>query len=269
MLPLLTMLLLLKMQCLCIKLFRHLLCALFSIIFVAHAVAAETVLTVGDSITSGLKLNASRTVWECPPDGVITSSYYVCDGEDAENRGGYQPSTRTKIAALGVTADLYNWGFAGEGTRSILNRVSQAMNARAADYVFIMAGTNDLGTVSRGTIVRNLQYMIDAVCESGLTPVVGTITPRFDGASYNFSIQKINEELREYAESLNVPVAENYDALIGNFGAYHSGDYLHINDAGDEVMATQWANAFQTSGGACGRGIPAVTPIMQLLLLDE
>jgi lysophospholipase L1-like esterase len=216
-----------------------------------------------------LKRNASSTVWVCPPDGVTTSSFYVCDGDDAKNKGGYQPSARSKISAQGVSVDLYNWGFAGELSSQILGRVSQAMSARPAKYVFIMAGINDVGFgISSGSIAFNVRRMIDRVCERGLIPVLGLITPRFDGGSYNSKIQVINDAIREYAESLNVPVADNYNALIGNWNAYQSGDNLHIGNAGDSAMATQWASAFQYRAGAC-RAASAVPSTIQLLLLDE
>lgn len=225
--------------------------------------AALTILTVGDSITSGLKLNGPRTNWYCPADGVTASSFINCRGNGVLNRGGFQPDINQLFAQKGITANVYNWGFNGEESWQLVTRVTQAMNSRAADTVFIMAGVNDLNdNVSTQTTAFNVEMMIDRVKDRGLVPIVGTITPHLGESYYNPKILQINALIRASANNKKVAVAEHYQALITNWSAYNSGDGLHVNDSGDVVLATQWFAAYESSK----RLKTIITPILQLLL---
>ena len=226
--------------------------------------AELTILTVGDSITSGLKLNGSRTSFFCPADGVLTSSFYVCNGDAVLNRGGFQPDIVSLFAQRDISASTFNWGFAGEESWQIINRVTQAMNSRPADTVFFMAGVNDLNdNLSDETTAFNVVAMMDLVQERGLTPVVGTITPHLGQSSFNPKIVRINALIRAEANDRNIAVAENYQALIPNWGALNSGDGLHVGDAGDAIIAANWVEAFELS-----QTFNPITlaPILQLLL---
>ena len=226
-----------------------------------------SIITLGDSITSGLKRNAGGTVLYCPPDNVTTSGFYVCNGDDVKNIGGYQAAAKSQLASIGATADLYNWGFAGERSTDMVNRVTQAINGRPATYVFFMAGTNDLGIFSVGTTFFNLTVVLQSIIDAGLTPVVGTITPRFDNGAFDASIQIINDALVDYAEENNIAVADHYSAMIGNFGAYQSGDQLHINSTGDAVMAVEWRKGYEAAEllaqqANAGRTLPGIITIL-------
>ena len=236
----------------------------YSTTFSPTSLANVTILSVGDSITSGLKLNGSRKNWFCPANGVLTSSFQLCNGNGVLNRGGFQPDVTSLFAQRNVNANVYNWGYAGEESWQVYFRVVDAMETRDADYVFILAGVNDLNdNVSPQTTTFYVTLMIDAVLEKGLIPIVGTISPHLGSSSFNPKIELINSYIRFQAESRKVAVAEHYQALIGNWGLYNSGDGLHVNDVGDAVMATKWLEAYDVS---LTLNKTTITPILQLLL---
>ena len=229
--------------------------------------AELTILTVGDSITSGLKLNGSRTSFFCPADGVLTSSFYVCNGDAVLNQGGFQPDIVSLFAQKDISASTYNWGFAGEESWQIINRVTQAMDSRPADTVFFMAGVNDLNdNLSDEATAFNVIAMMDLVIDRGLTPIVGTITPHLGDSSYNPKIVRINELIRTAANEREIVVAEHYQTLISNWGVLNSGDGLHVADSGDAIIATNWVEAYELSL-TLNQKI-TLAPIIQLLLSD-
>lgn len=223
-----------------------------------------TILSVGDSITSGLKLNGDRSFWFCPANGVVTSSFQLCNGNGVRNQGGFQPDIASLFAQRNINANVYNWGFAGEETWQVYFRVVDAMETRPADYVFILAGVNDLNdNVAPQTTAFYVTLMIDAVLEKGLIPIVGTITPHLGSSTYNPKIELINSFIRFEAGNRKVAVAEHYQALISNWGPYNSGDGLHVSDLGDAVIAAKWLEAYDVSQTL--RNV-TITPILQLLL---
>lgn len=229
--------------------------------FSSSVIAASVILTVGDSITSGLKLNGAGTYWECPPDGRITSSFIVCNGNGVRDRGGFQPDIQSLMAQRNQTVTLYNWGFAGEESWTLVNRVSQAMNSRASDTVTIMAGINDLNdNVSIQTTSFNVRTMMDRVQQEGRRAVVGTITPHSGSSSYNPKIAQINALIKADAAARGVRVADHYSVLIQNWPGLSSGDGVHLSNTADALVAEQWVNAL--GGGAAAVGA------IQLLLLD-
>jgi len=229
-----------------------------------HATAQPiTILTAGDSITAGLKRNGSGNYWFCPANGLVTSSFQSCNGFGKLNVGGYQPDVRQKLSSIGVSANVYNWGVAGDESWNTVNQANQAMNSRAAQVIFIMTGVNDLNdVVSVATTVQNVQAIVDNALARGVRPIVGTVTPHRAGVNYDAKIRLINQGIKAMAESRNVQVADHYSEMNLNWPVYHSGDGLHISDAGDDLMASLWVEAYQKS-------TVSVAPVLQLLLFDD
>ncbi|MEM7194205.1 MAG: SGNH/GDSL hydrolase family protein [Pseudomonadota bacterium] len=241
---------------------------------------AVEIVTVGDSITSGVKVSADRILY-CPPDNVtvsILNSIYFCNGDGVANSGGFQPDIRTQLASIGVSSNVYNFGWAGEESWQIVSRVTQAMSSRASEFVFLMAGVNDLNdNVSAQTTIFNIQQMAQNVINNGRTPVIATVTPYPVLTSYTNKILAINAGLISYANANNIAVADAYALLASGFQSvpYHSGDRLHLNDAGDSVVGLAWRQGYQQSIAIAEelarlerakRSIPAV--IVPVLLSD-
>lgn len=234
------------------------------------ALAAEQIITFGDSITSGVKQDAARTVIFCAADGVTTPPPYVCNGNGIKDVGGYQPYVKNALAAQGIAVDQYNWGFAGKESDQLLGDIFSVMAARPSDYVFIMVGINDVNEAgySTATSVFNIERIIDAVIDDGRIPILGTVTPWLGNSTFNARIQQINIGIKAYAEQpdIRVTVADHYAALIGNFSSYHTGDGVHLRSAGNAVVGNLWADAFIERMNQISPG--GALPGIQLLLLD-
>ena len=239
---------------------------LCNFLWFSNPLFAEEILSVGDSITSGLKRNSGGTFLFCPADDVVTSGFYVCNGNGVVNKGGFQPDVRSLLAAESIDANVYNWGFAGEESWQIVTRVNQAMDSRSADYVFIMAGVNDLNdNVSVGTTVFNVQQMALNVEARGLKPILGSLTPHLGNAAYPAKISLINDAIEAFAEENDFAYANHYQDLIANWAIYHSGDNLHLSNAGDAVVAQNWVEAFNQANEPPP---PTFDPSIFILLLD-
>ena len=230
--------------------------------------AAEQIITFGDSITSGVKQDAARTVIFCAADGVTSPPPYVCNGDGRRNVGGYQPFVQSLLSSQGIQSDQYNWGFAGKESDQLLGDISGVMAARPSEYVFIMVGINDVNesVFSTSTTVFNIERIVDRVLADGRIPVLGTVTPWEPGSVFNARVQQINIGIKAYAARSDIPVvvADHYSALIGNFSAYHSGDRVHLRTAGNIVVANQWVTAFLASGvsGSSLSSLPAINSLL-------
>ncbi|MDC0948681.1 SGNH/GDSL hydrolase family protein [Gammaproteobacteria bacterium] len=210
------------------------------------ALQAVSIITIGDSVTSGYKRNAKRNRITCAATGETRSYTFTCHGNGVVNRGGFQPALRAKLAVLGYDATIYNWGFAGYESWNVASTVNSVMSAQPAEYVFIMAGLNDMNdNVSTSTTYLSLVQTIERVQAQGLVPIVNTITPHGYVPSYNVKIAEINELIKQYGANNNVPVGDPFPTLRANWSYYNSGDLLHLSSAGDEVVAEQFAAAFE------------------------
>ena len=228
----------------------------FVLLFTTFNASALVLLCHGDSITQGLKRDAFGNV-----SGVTSFQ------NGSKNFGAYLPLLNTKLDASIEPSSLYNWGHGGDNSAVGLGRINTVLNSRSADYILIMFGANDLyqGISSSGT-KANIKTMIDRSRAKGVDPIISTITPNTNG-SFNPAIRlDYNPKIFEAANEKNVPIADNYLALDGpNFQAvpYHSGDKLHLSNAGYQQMAQAWFDVIDQLEGSS-----VIIPIIQMLLLD-
>ncbi len=222
---------------------------------------ALDILTAGDSITQGLQRTASGAVFG------ITSFQ-----NGSVNIGGYQPRLKARLDAQVESSTLYNWGRGGENSAGGVGRINSILNSRTADLILIMYGANDLyqGISSSGTRA-NISVMIDRSRASGVIPIISEVTLNTNG-SFNPSIRlDYNPMIHSLANQKGVSIATNYVALDGpNWYAvpYHSGDQLHLSNAGYERMAEAWLNVIRgTSIPGSGGGY--LESVMQIIFLDE
>lgn len=239
---------------------------LVSQLYLASALAQTKVIAFGDSITSGMfrtadnfrictHNGASGTTIECRINGLV-------------NLGGYAPY----LANLLTTEDsgavsVFNWGYSGELTFQMVNRINTVMAATPSDYIAIMGGANDAFANFSSEMVRfNLDQMIASARDRGVTPVVATVTPDWIDSVKQLKVIDINTRIRSLLEEREVTLADQYERLIGNFTAYHSGDLLHLNDAGNQQLAIEWDKAIREAETAANTSKANLSPIYQLLL---
>lgn len=224
------------------------------------------VIAFGDSITSGLFRTAGGGFWRCPINGVTSNSPISCTGGGRTNIGGYAPRLSTLLRDIsGSNGIVYNWGVGAERTYNMVNRINSVMSATPADFVAIMGGANDAYSgFSSSTVEFNIRTMVDAVRARGFEPVVATITPNLSNGQLSAFVQSYNSRIRSLATDQEVRLADQYNALISNFSALTSGDFLHLNESGNSRMAETWVANMRPGGN---NGAAAVGAAL-LLLLD-
>ena len=147
--------------------------------------AGSTVVTFGDSITSGYPYQSS-------------------DGNGCVNCGGYQYFLQYFLSYYGYDMTVYNYGARGEFTWDGFNRIDSVMAATGANYVLLMEGTNDLAWyVDPYTVAYYDYYIAWKVMAYGGIPILATITPDTQwGPAYDWkSIQIANDYIRSFVES--------------------------------------------------------------------
>lgn len=203
-----------------------------------------TILAFGDSITQGLKRDAGGTIW-----GI----QYVPQGARV---GGYEPYLEQEFRSNGLAAYVHNWGYTGERTTTGLSRLQSIVSSHSGvyDYCLLMEGANDLyAGINANTTAFNLGVMADTCRNSGVVPIMTTITPN-TYLSRGSDIETFyNPAIESIASGKNVTLVDQYGAVRPNWSSLNSGDGLHLNSAGDQVMAKEW---FTVLGG--GQGLPGV-----------
>jgi lysophospholipase L1-like esterase len=196
-----------------------LICVLLTVSVQAFALE---ILTMGDSITKG---------WP-----------YVVYNQYGTRRGMYQPELERLLGTANIPSRVYNWGVGGEMTYEGVNRITTVLGSRAADYILIMEGANDVlnGTSSTTTQI-NIGIMVDKSLQRGVTPIVGTITPNTTkGSLYDNKITNdYNPKLVSMASQKSVLIADQYGALRPEW-AQLNNDQLHPNIAGYKMVARTW-----------------------------
>ena len=238
--------------------------SLASLLILCTDANALTFVTVGDSLTAGLFKQTGYIY--CPPTGEVFTDPgdAVCNGNGAKNRGGYQPFVASKIGAT-----LYNYGISSGTSAQVLD-IASAVARVSADYMIIMAGTNDvIQGVPVNRIVRNIQAMVDIAKANKKVPLVLTIPPlSYSGYDHlNGQVVALNKALKS---EVSANVIDTYSVLARNWPGNHSGDRIHLNDIGNELIAIKivedYQNPPQPGGGI--KKIP-ISPIINMLLLEN
>ena len=169
----------------------------------------ETILFVGDSITDGYELD----------------KFYSYDN---------------KL--------LINSGIGGYKTTNIINRFRNLVEQYNPSKLFLMIGTNDIGSgMSKEDIVNNIKKIISMIKEKKPNTKIylETIYPvnndkrKQDKRRNNKIISDINNELKKYCKNNDVYFIDIYSHLVDEFNtlkAEYTDDGLHLNDLGYEEV---------------------------------
>ena len=241
----------------------------------AVAASEVTVITYGDSITAGLKRTASG-VLTCPQGVDVEPGRYgdprdVCYGNGALNVGGYQTDLVDAISAAGFTPKISNYGYSGISTSIMSSRRGSVLSLPGAQYVLILGGANDaVDNVSRRTVLANLTTIVNDVKNRGMIPVITTVTRNTsNGAVYDVITGRYAEDLRAYAASNNVLLADARAAMTANWSSFHSGDGLHLGPLGDQTLADLYFQEMGLVGVGSDASINSISASLYLLLLSD
>ena len=213
-----------------LRLFLQLVVVLFigGVTVNAHAIV---VIGFGDSITYG------------------TGSY----------TGGYETKLEPLLTSKCGPSVVLNYGSKGEPTGVGSGRIDSPLADQPnADFILIMEGTNDLFTgMSLGATQYHLEVMIEKSRNAGVTPILATLSPDTRSGSEHKDIYgTYNPMIQSIGANMGVAVVDMWAAVAPNWGGW-SGDGIHPNDGGYNVMAMAWDGAIICSGsdgGSSGGG---------------
>lgn len=148
-------------------------------------------------------------------------------------------------------------GISGQTTSEMLVRFRRDVLDLRPQYVFIMAGTNDVaennGKISLENILGNLKSMVELAKAHNIKPVLCSVPP---AAGFVWrkdlkpakDIIKLNRMIKEYAGSIGIPYIDYHSVLSDEKGALpakYSKDGVHPILAGYKVMERLLLERFQ------------------------
>jgi len=155
-----------------------------------------------------------------------------------------------------------NRGISGQVTAQMLLRFHRDVVMLKPLAVVILAGTNDiggnLGPTTNEQIADNLMAMAEMAKANNIKVVLSTLTPVCDYHRPQTQtrpparIVALNQWIREYAAKSGATLLDYYPATIDDkqmFRAEITGDGLHPNQAGYDIMLPLAAKAIATTLG--------------------
>ena len=193
----------------------------------------ETLVCFGDSITDG-----------------ACSTYNGFNSWPDNLSKILQSSDATKNISVVNTAIAGNAVFGGWGDAAKDRFERDVLNIPGVHHVIILIGINDIPSAqsdTSGDIIEEYKAMIKACHERGISIYAGTITP-FGGNTQYYS--ELHEKIRQNINEFILSEGSGFDGVV-DFSqvlcyaedpsrmqsVYDSGDSLHPNAAGYDVMA--------------------------------
>lgn len=206
--------------------------SLLSLLPVMRAAEPLRLITVGDSITRGVR-----------PDVTPQQTFAAL--------------VRKALIEKGIPTELTNAGIGGD-TVDAMKKLQTGVLAQKPHFVTIMYGTND-SYVSKGqTLSRNtlpqyesaLRAMITALKEAAIQPILMTSPPWAEGAPPDGLGQHPNVRLLPYIEACRLVAKDMQVPLVDHFAHWSAAaekgiklkdwtsDFCHPNPRGHQELAT-------------------------------
>jgi len=212
--------------------------------------ANADILTVGDSLTSGLFRNSSFVFCKATQTQISNSNIPSCRSDGLVNRGGWQP----ELSEL-LSQNIINHSISGISSAQIKNLYFSVDNRAEFKYTIILAGTNDIiaGT-SINTIIANINNIAADVKGTAIVLTIPPIAGRGNTVSNN--VEVLNNRIR----TLNHKVVDIHKYLNDDWQQFNSGDGIHLSEAGNTLVAQK------VSEGIRAEIMVIMAPIISLLL---
>lgn len=194
-----------------------------------------TVAVLGDSITAGVgtTINANRR-W---PDIL------------ADRLATLPPVRQMGVANEGISGNRVLGGVSrpgGAGDAALVRLTNDVLTKPGVDTVFLFEGVNDIGAgASAEEIIEGYRQLISQSHDAGVCIVAATVTP-FGGSVF---VDPEGETVRQAVNDF-IRNGDEFDAVMDFDAAtrdpdqperlrpaFHDGDGLHPNDAGNAAMA--------------------------------
>ena len=143
-----------------------------------------------------------------------------------------------------IGIDVYNEGVGGDSSSRGAALVDDAVRFYHPDYVLLMYGTIDVwGTDRYDQVIGNYDTMVTVLRESGATPVIATIPPRYSDDPYLAELHTVlNQRIRRFTRDAGVYLVD-VEAAFADRPELMLPDGIHPNDAGTAVIADQFYDA--------------------------
>jgi len=205
--------------------------------------------TAGTIIAQVASKMGKASLLYSPFSSATSPGRVVCMG-DSITFGGVvtTPYPTTLQTALGGSYTVVNAGLNGDQTSGMLNRWRTTYRSTSPTWMPILGGVNDaIGTGSIDSISLNLLTMYEEAQKQGCQIIPMTLTPWKSYASWTAPkgtvTDGVNSWIAWWCGQYGIQYVDlNGSALndgSGNLaGAYDSGDHLHPNQAGTDLIET-------------------------------
>lgn len=213
-----------------------------------------------DPVTGGITLQAGTYPLKGVELGLLSGRRWcflgdsITNGSTASNFDwSFTRLANSAVGQLVVQIDYIEAGTPGDRSDQALARMDSLVSSYYIDAWCVLIGTNDAAqSVTPAVFWTNLQNIIHKAAQNGAKLVVCTVPPRGTGASaaiqnlvvaYNFLI-RLNQAKFGYE------IADTYAALVDTTSGlmaatYDSGDAVHPNNLGHQMMAPEVAAAMK------------------------
>ena len=133
-----------------------------------------------------------------------------------------------------------NAGKPGDLTSGMLSRLSGYVFSYSPNVLFVLGGTNDLGTgVSETTTIANLKAIVVNAQARGIKVFLITVPPN-DSSSMVGPIDSLNAAIQHLANVYKIVLIDIHTPLSGSNGLIqprYTVDGLHLNSSGAQLVA--------------------------------
>ena len=209
--------------------------------------------SVAAAVVMALSLPLALGAQEPPPEKYLAFGDSVTEGvgETNSSETGYPSRLRGLLRQGGKAgAMVVNHGKSGETTAQGLSRINSVLNT-GGDFILIMEGTNDINfNVSTGSILFNLQQMVDRSEAAGVEPIWATVIPLRPSA-FTTQDQNLAVDMRQKSLGQDLLLVDAYAAFDYTPSAWpdlynqslKKDPVGHPNAKGYDLLAQTFADA--------------------------
>lgn len=209
-----------------------------------------------------------------------------------QNPVGYVRLVMAGLAANGVQAEAVPAGISGHKSNDMLGRLERDVLSKKPQWMTLSCGVNDVWhekrgvplndataavegaydakVAERGTYEKNISQIVDRAQAAGVRVVLLTATVIHENleSPENAKLAPFNEFLRGLAKAKNVPLADLNAMFQERIKAANqpgknvlTGDGVHMNAAGDKLMAVGVLQAFGLDAAQLAKAEAAWVPL--------
>jgi lysophospholipase L1-like esterase len=181
----------------------------------------------------------------------------ITNGSSASNFAySFSSQAVQMVGAMTALPNFVEAGVPGQNSGNLVARLAQFI-ANGIDGAVVLAGTNDAGqAVAVADYAANMTKIISTLLRAGIPPIVVTVPPRGSSATASVvaTTDAYNMWLRIHVPLLGGRLADAHLGLVDQAtgylkSVYDSGDGVHPNNAGHQVIATAVARQMRELSG--------------------